>query len=190
MRSTRLVFKKCSWELGQLVRVGNSRRRTQRFPPKITQPPDLARPQDDSPTLSHSQVVRFNLHSVAVGAHRQLHARIRFALLYSPETVPDGPSQPLLDRPVPIASLMYKERDVRPASDGVVCHRDAGRIAEPGKRRENYHTVTYELAERGGRTILTLKQDNNASQEEADTMAEKNWGPVLEGLKAVAEQRS
>ena len=55
---------------------------------------------------------------------------------------------------------------------------------------ENYHTVTYELAERGGETTLTLKQDNNASQEEADTMAEKNWGPVLEGLKAVAEQKS
>ena len=55
---------------------------------------------------------------------------------------------------------------------------------------ENYHTVTYELAERGGDTILTLKQDNNATQEEADTMAEKNWGPVLEGLKAVAEQKS
>ena len=53
---------------------------------------------------------------------------------------------------------------------------------------ENYHTVTYELAEREGKTILTLKQDNNASQEAADTMAEKNWGPVLEGLKAVAEQ--
>jgi uncharacterized protein YndB with AHSA1/START domain len=53
---------------------------------------------------------------------------------------------------------------------------------------ENYHTVTYELADRGGKTILTLKQDNNASQEEADTMAEKNWGPVLEGLKAVAEK--
>src|SRR3979411_3203031 len=53
---------------------------------------------------------------------------------------------------------------------------------------ENYHTVTYELAERGGETILTLKQDNNATQEEADTMAEKNWGPVLDGLKAVAER--
>ncbi|HVH72516.1 MAG TPA: SRPBCC domain-containing protein [Candidatus Dormibacteraeota bacterium] len=53
---------------------------------------------------------------------------------------------------------------------------------------ENYHTVTYELAERGDTTVLTLKQDNNASQEEANTMAEKNWGPVLEGLKAVAEQ--
>ena len=53
---------------------------------------------------------------------------------------------------------------------------------------ENSHTVTYELAERGGETILTLKQDNNATQEEADTMAEKNWGPVLDGLKAVAER--
>jgi uncharacterized protein YndB with AHSA1/START domain len=55
-------------------------------------------------------------------------------------------------------------------------------------RPENYHTVTYELADNEGQTILTLKQDNNASQEEADTMAEKNWGPVLEGLKTVAEQ--
>jgi uncharacterized protein YndB with AHSA1/START domain len=52
---------------------------------------------------------------------------------------------------------------------------------------ENYHTVTYELAEHGAETVLTLKQDNNASQEAADTMAEKNWGPVLDGVKAVAE---
>ncbi len=53
---------------------------------------------------------------------------------------------------------------------------------------ENYHTVTYELAERNGGTILTLKQDNNPTQEAADTMAEQNWGPVLEGLRAVAEK--
>jgi uncharacterized protein YndB with AHSA1/START domain len=52
---------------------------------------------------------------------------------------------------------------------------------------ENYHTVTYELAEHGAETVLTLMQDNNASQEAADTMAEKNWGPVLDGVKAVAE---
>jgi uncharacterized protein YndB with AHSA1/START domain len=52
---------------------------------------------------------------------------------------------------------------------------------------ENYHTVTYELTEQAGKTILTLKQDNNTSQEEADNMAENNWGPVLEGLKAVVE---
>jgi uncharacterized protein YndB with AHSA1/START domain len=55
-------------------------------------------------------------------------------------------------------------------------------------KAENYHTVTYELVEQDGKTILTLKQDNNASQEEANKMAENNWGPVLEGLKAVAER--
>ena len=54
---------------------------------------------------------------------------------------------------------------------------------------ENYHTVTYELAEDRGRTTLTLTQDNNATQEEADKMAEANWGPVLQGLKAVAERQ-
>lgn len=54
---------------------------------------------------------------------------------------------------------------------------------------EHYHTVTYILAEQNGKTILTLKQDNNATQEEADKMAENNWGPVLEGLKAVVEKK-
>jgi uncharacterized protein YndB with AHSA1/START domain len=53
---------------------------------------------------------------------------------------------------------------------------------------ENYHTVTDELTEDGGKTTLTLTQDNNATQAEADTMAENNWGPMLQGLKEVAEQ--
>jgi uncharacterized protein YndB with AHSA1/START domain len=52
---------------------------------------------------------------------------------------------------------------------------------------ENYHTVTYELADEGGKTTLTLTQDNNATQDEADTMAEDNWGPMLQGLKEAAE---
>ncbi|HEX7498256.1 MAG TPA: SRPBCC family protein [Candidatus Limnocylindrales bacterium] len=52
---------------------------------------------------------------------------------------------------------------------------------------EHYHTITYELAEDGGKTTLTLTQDNNATQEEADTMAEDNWGPMLQGLKEAAE---
>jgi uncharacterized protein YndB with AHSA1/START domain len=55
-------------------------------------------------------------------------------------------------------------------------------------RPENYHTVTYELAEEGGTTTLTLTQDNNATQADADSMAENNWGPVLQGLKATAEK--
>jgi uncharacterized protein YndB with AHSA1/START domain len=53
---------------------------------------------------------------------------------------------------------------------------------------ENYHIVTYELADDGGRTRLTLTQDNNATQAEADSMAKNNWGPVLQGLKATAEK--
>jgi uncharacterized protein YndB with AHSA1/START domain len=53
---------------------------------------------------------------------------------------------------------------------------------------ENYHTVTCELAEKGGKTTLTLTQDNNATQEEADRMAADNWGPMLEGLRKAAEK--
>ena len=52
---------------------------------------------------------------------------------------------------------------------------------------ENHHTVRYELAEDGGQTTVTLKQDNNATQEEADKMTVDNWGPVLQGLKQTAE---
>jgi uncharacterized protein YndB with AHSA1/START domain len=53
---------------------------------------------------------------------------------------------------------------------------------------ENYHTVTYVLAGDDGKTTtLTLTQDNNASQEEADKMANDNWGPVLNGLKETVE---
>jgi uncharacterized protein YndB with AHSA1/START domain len=55
---------------------------------------------------------------------------------------------------------------------------------------ENYHTVTYELAGEDGKTTLTLIQDNNASQEEADKMASDNWGPVLNGLKETVEKQT
>ena len=53
---------------------------------------------------------------------------------------------------------------------------------------ENYHTVTYELSGDDDTTTLTLTQDNNATQEEADTMADNNWGPVLNGLKEMVEK--
>lgn len=52
---------------------------------------------------------------------------------------------------------------------------------------ENYHTVTYELAERGGVTQVTLTQDNAASEEEAEHSA-RNWEQMLAGMKRVAEQ--
>ncbi len=53
-------------------------------------------------------------------------------------------------------------------------------------RPENYNTVTYELSEAGGRTTLTLSQDNNPSPESAEHSG-KNWEMVLEGLKKVVE---
>jgi uncharacterized protein YndB with AHSA1/START domain len=53
---------------------------------------------------------------------------------------------------------------------------------------ENYHTVTVELSGDDGKTALTLTQDNNPTQAEADKMAEDNWGPVLKSLKEVAER--
>jgi uncharacterized protein YndB with AHSA1/START domain len=53
---------------------------------------------------------------------------------------------------------------------------------------ESYHTVTYELTGDAGKTTLTLTQDNNATQDEANKMAEDNWGPVLKGLKETAER--
>jgi uncharacterized protein YndB with AHSA1/START domain len=51
---------------------------------------------------------------------------------------------------------------------------------------ENYQTVRYELSPDGNGTSLTLTQDNNKSQEEADH-SEKNWKMVLEGMKKLLE---
>ncbi|HEX6444379.1 MAG TPA: SRPBCC family protein [Streptosporangiales bacterium] len=53
---------------------------------------------------------------------------------------------------------------------------------------ENYHTVTYALAERDGATLVTLTQDNAASAEEAEHSA-RNWEQMLAGMKRTAEQR-
>ncbi len=51
---------------------------------------------------------------------------------------------------------------------------------------ENYQTVRYELTPEGDGTRLTITQDNNASQEEADH-SEQNWKMVLEGIKTLLE---
>lgn len=51
---------------------------------------------------------------------------------------------------------------------------------------ENYHTLTYELEDRGGRTHVVLKQDNNADVDEAKRSAE-NWETMLAGLKQHVE---
>lgn len=38
--------------------------------------------------------------------------------------------------------------------------------------------------------VVTLTQSNNSSQEAADSMADKGWRPVLDGLKQVVEAES
>jgi uncharacterized protein YndB with AHSA1/START domain len=55
-------------------------------------------------------------------------------------------------------------------------------------RPENYHTVSIDLAPEGSKTKLTLTQDNNPTQADADAMARNNWGPMLDDLKATAER--
>ena len=51
---------------------------------------------------------------------------------------------------------------------------------------ENYQTVRYELSTEGDGTRLTIIQDNNDSQEEADH-SEQNWKTVLDGMKKLLE---
>ena len=51
---------------------------------------------------------------------------------------------------------------------------------------ENYKTVHYELSPENGRTKLTITQDNNADQAEADHSAQ-NWSTVMDGMKKLLE---
>ena len=51
---------------------------------------------------------------------------------------------------------------------------------------ENYHTVLYELEERGQKTRVSLSQDNNSSEEAAEH-SRANWEKMLAGLKEVVE---
>ena len=52
---------------------------------------------------------------------------------------------------------------------------------------ENYHTVTYDLTSKDGKTEVTITQDKNANEEEK-VHSEENWKTVLEGLKRLLEQ--
>jgi uncharacterized protein YndB with AHSA1/START domain len=52
---------------------------------------------------------------------------------------------------------------------------------------ENYKKVTYELESKGDQTVLTIQNDNNASQADSDHSAQ-NWNVVLDGLKKLLEK--
>lgn len=51
---------------------------------------------------------------------------------------------------------------------------------------ENYHTVTVDLSGNGDQTVISLSQDNNAT-EEARQHSERNWAMMLAGLKTFIE---
>ncbi|WP_432941347.1 SRPBCC domain-containing protein [Kribbella sp. CA-253562] len=82
-------------------------------------------------------------------------------------------------------------------------YQDKGKVlaVEPGRRLqvthyspmsgqpdvpENYHTLTYELSGGNGTTELSLSQDNNASEEEAEH-SRGMWEMLVQGVKKVAE---
>ena len=52
---------------------------------------------------------------------------------------------------------------------------------------ENYHIVTIELTEKGKQTIISLSQDNNATEKEKEH-SEKNWMMMLDNLKKLLEE--
>jgi uncharacterized protein YndB with AHSA1/START domain len=52
---------------------------------------------------------------------------------------------------------------------------------------ENYHHVTYELNEGNGKTTLTLTQANSPTQQDADSMIENGWKPMMQQIKKLAE---
>jgi len=52
---------------------------------------------------------------------------------------------------------------------------------------ENYHTVTIELSSDEAKTVVSLSQDNNPT-EEAREHSEKNWKMMLDVLKKLLEE--
>lgn len=52
---------------------------------------------------------------------------------------------------------------------------------------ENYHMLTFGLHDDGGITHVSLSQDNNADEAEAQRSAD-NWQAVLRGLKEIVEE--
>jgi uncharacterized protein YndB with AHSA1/START domain len=51
---------------------------------------------------------------------------------------------------------------------------------------ENYANVIYEITEQSGKTVLSITQDNNET-DESRRHSEQNWNTVLEGIKQLVE---
>lgn len=53
--------------------------------------------------------------------------------------------------------------------------------------QKNYHTVTVELSSKGTQTVVSLKQDNNTTEQEREH-SENNWKTMLTSLKKLLEK--
>lgn len=53
----------------------------------------------------------------------------------------------------------------------------------------NYHTVTIELSKAGNQTRVSLRQDNNPTEQARDH-SQKNWAMMLTALKKFLEQET
>jgi uncharacterized protein YndB with AHSA1/START domain len=76
--------------------------------------------------------------------------------------------------------------EVEPDRRLVVTHFSplSGQPDEP----ENYHTLTYEIDERGDSSHVSMSQDNNQDEDEVEHSRE-NWSTMLAGLKKTVEGR-
>jgi len=52
---------------------------------------------------------------------------------------------------------------------------------------ENYHTVIYRLTDEGDYTLVSLSQDNNATEKDREH-SQKNWEMLLDSLKKLLEK--
>ncbi|MET1089023.1 MAG: SRPBCC domain-containing protein [Arthrobacter sp.] len=60
-------------------------------------------------------------------------------------------------------------------------------LAGEEDKPENYHTLTWTLQDQGGRTILTLSQDRNATAEAAEH-SKAMWDGLVADVKRLAER--
>ncbi|HYV99791.1 MAG TPA: SRPBCC family protein [Gemmatimonadaceae bacterium] len=87
------------------------------------------------------------------------------------------------------------EWEGKPYEDhGVIVRMKPGRtlkykhfVALDGRSDDSFHLVDIELTSEGDRTVVTLTQDHNTS-EEAREHSEKNWDAMLDGLKKYLEK--
>lgn len=52
---------------------------------------------------------------------------------------------------------------------------------------ENYNHVTYELSKEDEKTKLTLAQGNSPWRQDANSMIEKGWRPIIQEMKKLTK---